>query len=534
MKNAAVSKFTTTKVSFPQLLAIFFLITAVAAGLIVTVAPMLSGLFPLTFDQGRDFLWVKNQIDFLKPSLIGPWGSLEGTFFGPLWFWLLSIPYIIFGGSPLAMALFNTFVVYAAILTAALLVKRRSSVAAYFIAIFGFTSFGIRGPASFPFSQHLLPLLTISLILTKPALKPILLALLLISIMFHSEPVTALVSLPSFILIFALSPQSKKLITPRNITLAAITFCLPFLPQLFFDYRHQFLQFKAIGKFLSGYQGNFGGEILPLSQRLTLYLQEFFTIFRRAVLLEPPVISLILLLIIILTNLCHPSNSFLRKIWQASLIYITSFLIGFILLPWPLKLMYLTGLLPLYILWLGLGFKQLWQLRFLRLPLIALTLTLIWLNLDPIYFIDSYRNNFADKYQYGSLFVNQKSALDWIYQQTNQQGFKVYTYVPPVYDYNYQYLFFWYGMGKYGYLPQEFSYLPNQPEYVPLKSAQLNKLDSYIKPDSGHLFLIIEIDTTAGRVEEWLTKLPLQNYAIIDQVVLPDRTQIKHYRLLDS
>jgi len=63
---------------------------------------VLSNEFPFVFDMGRDHIWVRNMIELRRPTLIGPWGSLAGIYFGPAWYYLLSIPYIISGGMPQA------------------------------------------------------------------------------------------------------------------------------------------------------------------------------------------------------------------------------------------------------------------------------------------------------------------------------------------------------------------------------------------------------------------------------------------------
>src|SRR3989344_6025114 len=95
-------------------------------GLFVGLWPIFSGLFPVTFDQGRDWLWVKNQFDLGRPSLIGPAGSISGVFFGPLWFWLLAVPYWVSGGHPVALTLFNAFIVYSSIIAAAFIFRKHA------------------------------------------------------------------------------------------------------------------------------------------------------------------------------------------------------------------------------------------------------------------------------------------------------------------------------------------------------------------------------------------------------------------------
>ena len=57
--------------------------------------------------------------------------------------------------------------------------------------------------------------------------------------------------------------------------------------------------------------------------------------------------------------------------------------------------------------------------------------------------------------------------IDWVYQKINGDGFEAYNYVPEVYDYPNQYLYWWYGIKKYGYMPNKVSYsLVEVPEYI--------------------------------------------------------------------
>ena len=90
-----------------------------------------------------------------------------------------------------------------------------------------------------------------------------------------------------------------------------------------------------------------------------------------------------------------------------------------------------------------------------------------------------------------SSFRNEIAAIDYVYQQAKGQNFRVYIYLPSVIDYPYQYLFWWYGLKKYGYLPKDYAYLPNQPIYISNKEKLPSK---FAETNSNLVFLIKEPD----------------------------------------
>ena len=104
---------------------------------------------------------------------------------------------------------------------------------------------------------------------------------------------------------------------------------------------------------------------------------------------------------------------------------------------------------------------------------------------------------FAD----ASLLVNELAAIDWTYQKSGGQGFYVYSYLPSVYDYPYQYLYWWHGRKKYGYVPCEYATYPKIPDlFVP-------GVDFYQEPKApcGTVrFLIVEPDKNEYLRQKWL------------------------------
>jgi hypothetical protein len=97
-----------------------------------------------------------------------------------------------------------------------------------------------------------------------------------------------------------------------------------------------------------------------------------------------------------------------------------------------------------------------------------------------------------------SIVKNELAVVDYTYTETGGKNFKTYVYLPSVIDYPYQYLFWWRGLGQYGYLPEDYAYLPNKPDYIRNK----DRLDTGKHPeDSGLTFLIKEPET--GRRHLW-------------------------------
>ncbi len=502
--------------------------------LVITLTPVVYGIFPITFDQGRDFLWVKNQVDFHRPYLVGPWGSLAGVFFGPLWFWLLAIPYFLSQGNPLIMTLFNALIVFGSVFIAAKMLIKVSPPLAYFFVLICFLSPGILGISVYAFSQHLLPLLTWLLIysyvqiLRKSSRAHFILSLLWISLMFHAEPPVSVFSLPSLIIITLMAQKRKKFISLSTIALGLIAFVVPFIPQILFELRHDFIEVKSVLSFFSGKNRSLEGIIpIPIWKRIIDRPLEFFQVFRLSLLQKPIPVALGIMAVILYFGIKVKKDQYLSYLWQTSFIYTISLLLIFILFPFDLKSFYLDGLIIIFILWGAMFLTHYWLKKKFQALIGLFLLIAFWANLSPLNFISSFNQAFFDRYGGGSLYVNQKRTIDWIYQHAQGKGFKVYTFVGPTYDFNYQYLFFWYGLKQYGYLPAEFSYLPNKPEYIDKKSLQLENLKDKIRPADNEVYLIMEREAANDQRESWRQKFPPQEYILSGRIELPGRISVE-------
>lgn len=170
----------------------------------------------------------------------------------------------------------------------------------------------------------------------------------------------------------------------------------------------------------------------------------------------------------------------------------------------------------------------LWQLpKKLKIPLILVILIVnFW------YFSQKYQA-YLEVSDNPSLLYNQLSVIDSLYQESRSQGFAAYNYTDTFYDYPYQYLFWWYGKQKYGYLPCEYANYPLSPKelYIPgynlylepkrdcdrlkflIIQSKTNGQDNYSWPERFRAFHQLEKTIQVGqiRLEEYLKKPSIPN-----------------------
>ncbi|MBI5449245.1 hypothetical protein HY948_02900 [Candidatus Gottesmanbacteria bacterium] len=78
----------------------------IAAASFVRLWGIYQGGFAFTYDTGRDLLAVRDLVAGGKVSLIGPTSGQMGIFYGPWWYWFLTLPFIASQGNPVGIASF--------------------------------------------------------------------------------------------------------------------------------------------------------------------------------------------------------------------------------------------------------------------------------------------------------------------------------------------------------------------------------------------------------------------------------------------
>ena len=494
----------------------FSLILILLLALFLRLPWILKDLFIFVFDMGRDMLWVRDIVILKKPYLIGPWGSLEGVFFGPLWYYLLSIPFKITGGDPKGSVLLTLFFNLLTIFLSFVFGKKiKSERFGFLIAFLLAISPLMMNISTFAFIANLLPLTTLIFIYSlymclrvnknrmknrQSKRKFLMLAVLTASFNFHFEPPMAVFT--TLTLFFFAILKSKKLkLGFKDLILAVVFFSLPFVPQMIFELRHNFLQTKSLIKYFKGENESLGGKLAFLP-RVINRLEKFIEIFGRSVFSAN---RFLVIICFFLTGL------FVWKIYKKSnlniknLIFVLSFsllipFLGFIFLfPPELKGWYLYGIAVIYGWFVALVFDFLLEKGKIFSRIIYMVFFMMFTT--NIFAFLKTKNIFSSSQQENAgLLRNQKRAIDWTYQDAEEKPFKVFVYTPPIYDYHYQYMFWWYGQKKYGYLPEEYSYLPGETAYVNFK-------EHYNNPkfrETDLIYLIIEPENVESRLQGWL------------------------------
>lgn len=444
---------------------------------------VIRGNFLFTWDFGRDMLWVRQLTVQHKFILVGPWGSLDGAFFGPLYYYFLSIPLYLFTGDPRAavgmVAFLTSLLIIISYFFGKSLFDKKTGI--IFALLFTFLSIFMEF-SLYSFSQNVIPFFYLLFIISQWKLikkvsgMNIFLSCMLASLFFHFEPVDtppAILIVLGIVLYLWKKKKIKKL--AYSLACAFLGFITPFAGNIIFDIRHGYPQLSAFQRFFSGQDQSLHGKQGFLSIFLDRWMQfirvfwETFTgiqlSFERNSFINIASFFILLTIIFILHKRGLTKKFFNQKnnyvlFFSLTIFNIFVFFCYFLLFTPALKNYYLFMLPVLYVLLIGALLSYLYKYKFVsRRVLNIFLLLIIFVNIYPL---------FTGKYTQlnNQSYFLQKSIVEKIYQLAENKPFEVYVYTPEIYDYPYQYFFSWFGNKSYGYIPAEYAYLPEKPEYV--------------------------------------------------------------------
>lgn len=427
------------------------------------------GNLPFTTDQGRDMIDIRSIAVGHKLRLIGPTTSINGVYLGPFWYYFNLPPFVVSGGDPSAILIWQIIWYQFAGLLVYFLFKKANPYLAFFVSVLFLIM-----PTGFNTSRYS----------WNANAMPIFSALFLVSLYFLKQKTTSIVAFfvgivaglsfqveAAFGILFFPFSWGYLLTRTRKIKIHfwhLAGFLLTLAPQGLFELRHQFSLTKVFLAEISG-QSTMLGEKLTLQERIadrsSVFLKLLQDISHLPVAYFYPIFAVVCFMTLVLLI----KGYLTRSTGDFFLINVSFILIAFIfylVFPQALKDWYLLGLsVPLVFLYAcALTALFSYQDTLLRTAVvIILSASFVFTFLAQKEFL-SVASKMASANK--SSLKNSITDVDWVYQHADGQGFKVYSYLPSIYDYPYQYLFWWRGAKKYGYRPNDLAYLPNQPEYI--------------------------------------------------------------------
>lgn len=440
----------------------FLLALIVIAGTWFRIAGIITNSFSFTYDIGRDMLEVSKIVNDHKFTLIGPTTGLAGLFYGPWWYYILSIPFFISDGNPQSIAFFISFTGILTIIFIYYLGKKIEGdflglVLAFFIAL----SPPMIGISSQIWNPNLIPLfillvlllmhkIFLAIIVRKNSIEKyfLFLGLLLGLILDHEIVFGAIFSIGIFLSIFILFAKNVKI---KHIFFVLLGFLFIILPRLLFEMRHNFIMTKTIINTINNSKGLLNNSLFSYAHIIDL-LKTLRNLLDSTFAVQNAYVGFIAILLFLLVALFYKSIDQYTKFYlKLTLIIFTVFLIILSFFPGAIWSHYIIGIPILFILMMGLFVSVI--KKYFNIPiLIIFIIFTIWfmIYLNNIKFFSSFDNLWEGN---AAVYRNQVAIIDYIYKNSNGKKFNYVAYTPVVHDYTYQYLFSWYGKKKYGYTP---------------------------------------------------------------------------------
>ncbi len=465
-----------------------------------------------TSDQARDMLEIREIAVLYSPKLIGPITDIIGLYLGPFWYYFNLAPFLISGGNPVSLVYFSILIFHVVSALVFFHFYKRDMILGFLTS-----SILLLSPAAYLTTRYSF---NANAVLYFSALFPLFIFLktkswsffegLLCGIILQLQAAIGILFFPiSFVVHF------KREKNQRHLLLLTFGFFITLVPQIIFELSHKFVMTKSLFAEFFG-NSSFLGTKLTLSQLFENRLSHFLSIFSSVSSLPVVVIFLVIALAIAKKGNQSMGRIFLK--YNSLLIFV--FFVFFLLFPYGLKDWYLYGIVPFAVYTFASAIAILSDSIKLRKYSTLLFCLVIYTSIvSSLNYLNRIHKNPSND---PSSLGNMLKTVEKVYQEAGGQSFRVYSYFPSVYDYPYQYLFWWYGTKKFAYQPAEISYLPDVPEYV----RDNNKYWSKTKNDLPiNTYLIIQHDDSNPEREQlWRSRFSVKKEKVI---VLPWNTTIE-------
>lgn len=483
------------------------------------------GNFLFNMDNARDMVDVREMVVTGKFRLIGPTSGIEGFFNGPGWYYLLAIPFILTAGNPYGAIIFMVVLWAIGGFFLLKMLSRFGNLAVLLGGMVWISSNYIMLATLYSYNPNPVVLLTpLFIYLLEKYINTNSLfygvgAWILGGLFFNFEMAFG-IFIPAIFFVSLVVSGKKHIIHGKNFWIGFAFFIMLLMPQILFELRHDFFMTKSVMNYLRNGASSGSSILSRLENAKSTYLGALSgTMMNWELLSRLTVFAWILALLKIIKN---------RKFEKDTLLVITML---FLIIPplfhilLPIKVMpwHLGGTMAAAIIFIGIMLSRLAGLGGLgRLFSLFLSVSVVIYAVNNLELPKMFDKKVS---QDAAVFRNETAAVDYVYRQAQGKNFRVYVYLPSVIDYPYQYLFWWYGKNKYGFLPADYAYLPGKPEYINDKE----KLNGITGPeDSGLTFLIKQPDTI-GQLHLWensFSHLPILTSEKVGPLIIETRKQI--------
>lgn len=439
----------------------------VIVGLFLRLLPAINNTFAFTYDVGRDMIALQQIIKDHNIPFIGPTTGLNGLFYGPWWYYMLTPFFFLSSGNPQGVAVFMALTGALTIILGYILGEkvRGTLMGIIFALLIAFSPLLI-GISSQIWNPNTAPLWLVSILLllfeiekkvdkrvffnkiSKRSLNYFLLGLLL-ALSIDTEVVYGFLLCIAVVVYFLTRILKKSSIKEVALLISGFIFIL--LPKIIFELGNNFLMTRTLLNFASGGEGeSFSINIAQTFINRFNFLLDFFgdTFGIENLFL---ILSLLILSIFVLVMNRKKISEEEKIILRIGIIILITYYLGLTLFEQDVWPHYIVGLPIIFVCILGITLNTI-LIKIQKKSLIALFLIIISLLLlkpENLYkeITSSQPNNDV------AVFKNHLKIIDYIYKEANGEEFKYITYTPPLHDYTYSYLFNWYGEKKYGYTP---------------------------------------------------------------------------------
>jgi hypothetical protein len=488
---------------------LYITIIILVIGALLRLYTTSNGHYIFHMDSARDYIDVREMVLFKKFRLIGPTSAIAGLYTGPGWYYLLSLPFMLSGGNPYGSIILEIISWGIGGFFLMKLASRYGKLPMLLSGLIWIFSNFMMLQTAYSFHPNMITLLTplFIFILTKYLSKPTYLyatsTFLLAGMFFQLEMNFGVFMVPIIISSIIIN-RRWGLFLSKSFWIGFISFIITLLPQIIFDFKYSHMMINAVLNFIdSSPKEDYITTLLLRAPQIyqsfnNILLPTFMNFKPLAIIMD---ISLLVFLFLTVSN----KQLFQDRALLVSYLFLIVPFFGYILLPVSVNPWHLGGVVAASIVVSSYIFGQIFSIKnggtIFGWILAALVFYSSSINL--INYVKEHQTASGDP----SLIINEVAAIDYVYQEAQGKDFTVYTYLPSVYDYPYQYLFWSYGQKRYGYLPKEYSYAPNKPAYISGKEG----LKTSKPADSDLVFLIKEPDNPErrGLWENNFTNYPL-------------------------